>query len=124
MIKYDKDDNTSIVDIAIRNGLATKEEIRLFEQLSIALELIDEDFNIIYSNINDGIHFGITTPYPNALPESIGILFFNIDLSFNVNITEILDIHDDESIHQFNIDSSEFNIKPIERYFLVKITKT
>jgi len=119
MIDYEYDDcRTSVIDMAIRNGIGTKEEIQLYEQLSIALELIDEDFSVIYSDINDGIDFGITTPYPNGLPEEVGILFYNTDLNFNVNIKEVIDIYDKQPERYSNIASN-----PSERYYAVTIKK-
>jgi hypothetical protein len=128
MTHYDKEnDNTNIIDLVIKNELGTQKEIQLYEQLNIALELIDDDFNIIYSEINNGINFGITTPYPNSLPESVGTLFFNIDLNFYVEINEVNDVLDDElniNLPNLGIDLSHISdyFKPRERYYLIKIT--
>lgn len=86
----DMEDNRSLViDSAIENGLGTKEEIDLYEELSIALELIDDNnFDVIYSGIGGGVDFGITTPYPNGLPETVGTLFFNVNSDFDVKVEE------------------------------------
>lgn len=126
MIHYDEENNyIDIFDLAIKNQLGTQNEIQLYQQLIIALELIDDDFKILYSEINHGIHFAIVTPYPNGLPESIGSLFFNIDLNFDVKIKEILDMFDDET-HikkpEYGIDLSHFSeyLQP-DRFFLIKI---
>ncbi len=119
MIDYEYDNcRTSVIDTAILNGIGTKEDVELYNQLSIALELIDDDFNVIYSDINDGIDFGITTPYPNGLPEKVGVLFFDTDLDYNVNIKEVLDIYDGQPERYSNIASN-----PSERYFAITIKR-
>jgi len=90
MIDYEEEDRrTFVVESAIKNNLGSKEEIELYNQLSIAMELMeDQDFNVVDSGICDGIDFGITTKFPHGLPESVGMLLFNVDLNFNVNIKE------------------------------------
>lgn len=105
MIEYDED-RTSVVDTAIMNELGCKEEIDLYSELSITLELIDDEFTIVNSGIDNGIHFGISTNFPNGLPEKIGIMIFNIEACFNVNIKE----------------TSEF-VYDRKRYFEIKIKK-
>ncbi len=88
MIDYNEE-GTFVIDSAIQNELGSKEEIALYEELSLALEIMEDDsFNVIYSGIGGGIDFGITTPYPHGLPENIGALFFNIDFRFEVNVQE------------------------------------
>lgn len=120
----DNDDRTFVIDSAIRNGLGSKDEIELYEQLSIALELSEEDFDVIHTGIGDGIDFGITTPYPNGLPETIGILFYDVDFSFNVNVKEIIDIYDDNDYTpKYGVNISHFNVEPPERYFAINIKK-
>jgi len=90
MINYDEGDmKTFVVESAINNNNSNREEIQLFERLSLAMELFnDYKFNIIEASINDGINFSITTRFPHSLPEDISMMFFHIDLKFNVNIKE------------------------------------
>lgn len=89
MIDYDNEnDRTFVIESAIKNSLGTPDEIRLYEQLSVALELIEEDFEIVESSINNGISFGIATRFPYELPEKVAILLFNIDINFNISINE------------------------------------
>ena len=89
MIDYEEDDRTFVIESAIKNNLGTKDEINLYRQLSITMELMDNnDFNIIESNINNGINFGISTRFPHGLPEEVGSMFFNVDMSFDVRVKE------------------------------------
>jgi len=89
MIEYDEEDRVDVVDTAIKNNLGTKEEIALYNQLSIAMELMDDqEFNVIESGIGNGIEFGITTRYPHPLPNNVAEMFFNIDLNYDVSIKE------------------------------------
>jgi len=120
MTNYDEQFNKiSTIEFAIKNNIGTKEEINLYQQLYLALELINDDFKIIYSEINDGIHFGIITD-SHGLPESVGLLFFNVDLKFNIRIKEANVIDDSQYL------TSEFGCKISnlveERYFLIKIS--
>lgn len=89
MIDYDEEDKrTFVVESAIKNKLGNREEIQLYEQLSLAMELKEDDFSVADSGIGDGIYFGITTKFPHGLPENIGNMFFNIDSSFDVSVKE------------------------------------
>jgi hypothetical protein len=90
MIDYEEDDNrTFVVESAIKNNLGDPEEIRLYEELSLALELMqDNSFKVIDSGIGGGIDFGITTRFPHGLPENVGMLFFNVGSDFSVSIKE------------------------------------
>ena len=90
MFNYDVDDErTFIVESAIKNKKGSKDEIELYEQLSIALELMqNEDFNVIGSQICNGINFNITTEFPNGLPEKVGTMFFNVDTKYDVVVCE------------------------------------
>lgn len=88
MISYEKNDRTSIIDKAIKNNLGDEDEIQLYNQLSIGLELTDDDFTVVDSRIENGIHFGISTKFPHGLPISVSSMFFNIDFGFNINIKE------------------------------------
>lgn len=90
MIDYDEDDcRTFVVESAIKNNLGNPEEIRLYEELSLALELMqDNSFKIVESKIDTGINFGISTKFPYPLPENIGMMFFDINPEFNVKIKE------------------------------------
>jgi len=89
MINYEENDRTCVVDSAIKHNLGTQEEIRLYKELSLALELIPcDEFNVVNSCIENGIHFGITTRFPHELPVEVGWMFFNVDLNFDVRIKE------------------------------------
>ena len=90
MIDYDEsDDRTFVIDAAIKNNLGTPEEIELYNELSIAMELMEDDsFNVVDEGIGDGIDFGITTRFPHPLPESVGMLMFNVSTDFDVSVKE------------------------------------
>lgn len=89
MIDYDEDDRTFVIDTAIKNNLGSKEEIDLYNELSIAMELMEDDsFNVVDAGIGDGIDFGITTRFPHPLPESVGMLMFNVSSEFDVSVKE------------------------------------
>ncbi len=115
MIMYDndiEDDRMRVIDYAICHRTGSKEEIDLYEQLSLALELKQNDsFRVEGSIISNGINFNIVTPYPDGLPVDIGSMFFNIDTSYNVSIQET-----DLYINGMRTDPSEMN-------FSVKIKK-
>jgi len=87
---YDVEDNRMFVtETAIRHKLGTKEEIELYEELSLALELNQNDqFNVVDSSIGNGVDFSITTPYPHGLPENVSMMFFSISTDFDVHIKE------------------------------------
>jgi hypothetical protein len=93
MIKSDNgNDNAFAIDSAISYKLGSREEIKLYEQIGVALNLIKDDFEIVDSCIGDtGIEFGITTKFPHKLPDDIGILFFSISHNFNVVVKETSD---------------------------------
>jgi len=107
---YDvEDDRMDVVDSAIKCKLGTKEDIELYEELSLALELMNkDDFRVEGSRINNGIDFNIMTPYPNGLPESVGTLFFNVSTDYKVCICETnfysQGIHNDPSEMNFKIN--------------------
>ena len=89
MIDYDEDDRVFVVESAIKNNLGTREDIQLYEELSLALELMeDNSFNVVDGGIGNGIDFGITTRFPHPLPENVGMMFFNVNSSFDVSIKE------------------------------------
>ena len=101
------DDRMFIIETAIRHNLGSKEEIELFEELSLALELIEDNtFHVVEGGIGDGIDFSITTKYPDGLPEKVSLLFFNVSTDFKMEIKEMPEFAD--------ID---------ERYFYVKLKK-
>jgi len=87
---FDMDnDRMFVTETAIRHKLGTKEEIELYEELSLALELMGkEKFNVVGSGIGNGIDFSISTPYPYGLPENVGTLFFNVSTNFDVKVKE------------------------------------
>ena len=89
MIDYNNDDRTFVVNSAIKNNLGDKEEIRLYEELSLALELDEnKNYSVIDSGIGNGINFNIITQYPDNLPDNVSTMFFNINNNFDVNILE------------------------------------
>ncbi len=91
MIDYEEDDRLFVVETAIMNNLADPEEIQLYEELSIAMELEEnKKYNVVNSGIGNGIDFGITTPYPDGLPENIGAMFFNVGSEFDVKVQETM----------------------------------
>jgi len=108
MIEYDEEDcRTFVVESAIKNNLGTKEDIQLYEQLSLALELMEDDFTVVDSGIGGGIDFGITTRFPHGLPLEVGTMFFNISTDYDINIKET-------SKYVYNQ----------ERHFSIKINKS
>lgn len=68
-----------------------KDEIKLFSELNLAMEL-DENKNYdlvdCQLDIEKGLDFRITTTYPDGLPDNLGIMFFSVDPSFCVNVQE------------------------------------
>jgi hypothetical protein len=84
-----EDDRMRVMDYAICHKKGSKEEIELYERLSLALELKQNDsFRVEGSIICNGINFNIVTPYPDGLPVDIGTMFFNIDTNYSVSIQE------------------------------------
>jgi hypothetical protein len=107
MSKVDKNDGVCVVESAIKHELGTHEEIKLYGQLSYTLELMQcNDFKVAKNTINNGLNFGIATPFPHGLPESVGNLFFNVDLNYDVSVRET-----SECVYN------------MERYFDVRIKK-
>ncbi len=92
---YDDDDEIEdarmdVIEKARQTNSGTKEEIQLYEQLSLALSLIkNNSFRIEGSRICNGIEFNIATPYPDGLPESVGSMFFNLSTDYSVKIREL-----------------------------------
>lgn len=64
------------------------EDMQLYEGLNLTLDKIDDDFKVVFADIDtqDGIQFGITTPRNTGLPERVGTVFFNVDFNYNVNV--------------------------------------
>jgi hypothetical protein len=89
------DDRVSLIDAAITHK-AGRDEILLFEEMSLAIELMNkENFDVVASNVTEGkVRFEISTKYPDGLPENVGMLFFNADRNFNVRVTECQGITD------------------------------
>jgi len=57
----------------------------------MALELDENDnYNVVNSGIGDGIDFGITTSYPDGLPENLGAMFFNVDTKYDIKVQETM----------------------------------
>ena len=89
MIDYNRDYWTSMAEVATENKLRDPEEIKLYEELNLALELDEnEDYHVVGSGIGDGIYFHITTQYPNGLPDNISTMFFNVNTDFSLNVQE------------------------------------
>jgi len=90
MIDYEEEDGrTFVIEGAIKHNLGSKEEIELYNELSLAMELMeDNSFNVVNSGIGGGIDFGISTKFPHGLPENVGTMFFNVNTSFDVSIKE------------------------------------
>jgi hypothetical protein len=102
-----EDDKMYVIDTARLHKLGSKEEIELYEELTLAMELMEnEKFTLVGSGIGGGLDFSIVTPYPHGLPEKMGILFFNISPDFGVKIKET---------SQYTYSS--------ERHFEIKINK-
>ena len=107
------DERMDVVDSAIKCKLGTKEDIELYEELSLALELMENNnFRVEDSRINNGIDFSIITPYPNGLPESVGTLFFNVSNDYQLRICETnfytQGVHNDPSEMNFLINLKKY----------------
>lgn len=89
MLRLDEDNRKLVVDSAIKNKVS-KDVIDLYEQIHMAIELMNsDDFEIVDSCIiNDIVRFEITTQCPEGLPEELGILVFNVDTKFNIDLKE------------------------------------
>lgn len=102
-----EDDRMFVIDTAIKHKLGSREEIELYEELTLAMELMEnEKFTILGSGIGGGLDFSIVTPYPHGLPEKVGTLFFNVSPDFSVKVKET-------SQHTYDR----------ERHFQIKIEK-
>lgn len=100
-------DNMRVIESAATQTTGTKEDIELFNELRLALELMDNDkFNLMKGEINNIINFGISTPYPHGLPVEVGTLFYNVNMNYDINIKE-----------------SSQCVYDMERYFDIKIIK-
>lgn len=98
---YDIDDDMMfVVESAIKHRLGTKEEIELYEELCLALELMeDEKFRVVGTGIGDGVDFSLVTDYPNPLPVKVGMLFFGICSDFDVKCKETSTYEDRDEKH-------------------------
>jgi hypothetical protein len=95
-----EDDRMFVIESAIKHKLGSREEIELYEELSLALELMEDDsFKVVGSGIGDGIDFSITTEYPNPLPDKVGQLFFGIRSDFDVKCKETNTYEDQDQKH-------------------------
>jgi len=107
---YDVDDERMfVVDSAIQHKLGSREEIELYEEMSLALELMDDkSFSVANSSINKGVNFGIVTQYPHGLPLNVGTLFFNVDKKFDVQVKETSQcVYSGERYFQINLKKSQ-----------------
>lgn len=104
---FKKNDNMRVIESAITQTIGCKEDIELFEELRLSLELMESDrYNVVTSEINNGINFGISTPYPHGLPVEIGTLFYNTNMNYSINVKET--------------SQCVYNV---ERYFEIKIKR-
>ena len=84
-----EEERMRVIEYSRKHCKGSKEEIELYEQISLALELMrDDSFEILGSQICNGIDFHIVTDYPNGLPINVGTMFFNINHSYDVNVKE------------------------------------
>jgi hypothetical protein len=83
------DEKGCLVNTRIDFKQGSKEEIKLYDEMALALELMHNDsFNVEQSGIGNGVYFSITTPYPDGLPLNVGSMFYNVSTDFNVNVKE------------------------------------
>lgn len=84
-----EDEKLFVMESARKNKRGSKEEIELYEELSLALELKQDDtFRVEGSRICNGIDFSIVTPYPDGLPFNVSSMFFNLSTNYDVQIKE------------------------------------
>jgi hypothetical protein len=89
MFDEDEDEKGCLTNTRIDFKRGDKEEINLYEEMSLALELMhDNSFDITQSGIGNSIYFSITTPYPDGLPFNVSSMFFNVNTNYNVNVKE------------------------------------
>jgi hypothetical protein len=80
-----------------------KEEIDLYKHLNLALELMKNDsFTVEDSGLGKNLWFSITTPYPDGLPENVGMMFFNVSTDYKVEVKE-LQINTKDNKRHFHI---------------------
>ena len=99
------DDNIATGYTRPTRYFGNKESVALYDHLSLALELMkDDSFNVEDSGIGIGYNlwFSITTPYPDGLPENVGMMFFNVNNDYNVKVEET-QRYAKESKKHFNI---------------------
>jgi len=86
----DDDYRMCVAEHARQHNTGDKKDIQLYEELSLALELMQDDsFKVIGSRICNGLDFHIVTKYPDGLPANVGMMFFNVDNDYNVSVKEI-----------------------------------
>jgi len=84
-----EDERMCVAEYARQHNTGDKQDIQLYEELSLALELMqDNSFKLIGSRICNGLDFQIVTKYPDGLPDNIGTMFFNVDSSYSVSVKE------------------------------------
>jgi len=106
-----RENDLETISFATKYDLGNDEERELYGQLMIALRLMDDDFRLLFGGIGEnGIDFGIVTPYPQGLPERVGLLFFNVDAEFKVVV--------EETAQQ---KWEEMSKRPSERFFNINI---
>lgn len=108
-----EDERMCIAEYARQHQTGDKEDIQLYEQLSLALELMkDDSFRLIGSRICDGLDFQIVTPYPDGLPVNVGSMFFGVSANYNVSVKETdlysQGIRNDPSEMNFNVKLKKY----------------
>ena len=107
-----EDERIFVVENARKNNKGSKEEIELYEELTLALELMKSDsFRVDGSRICNGLEFHVVTQYPNGLQFNVGSLFFNVNTNYDV------------SVHETPLYTNGVNRDPGEMNFQIKIKK-
>jgi hypothetical protein len=83
------DERIFVMENARKNNKGSKDEIQLYGELTLALELMRNDsFRVDGSRICNGLEFHIVTQYPNGLPLNVGSMFFNVSTDYDVKVQE------------------------------------
>src|SRR5208337_4409331 len=86
---FDVYDDFSLIDKGIIYSNVDKQKIIFYQELKLAIDLIQGEFNLVTSSISENnMTFLISTKYPDGLPENLALMFFNADLKYNINISE------------------------------------
>jgi len=86
---FETNDNMSVIESANTQTIEIKRDVELYNELRLALELMNNGkFNLMKGEINSIINFGISTPYPHGLPVEVGMLFYNVNMDYDISIKE------------------------------------